>query len=201
MMVNINLLPRSTRRLRREWLLLAAGAALLLGGSWGMVAEYQQASLAKQQTEKLLADVKARKQALLQQVAQANQQASEIPEVERLIELPRVIGTASVPTHFLLDRLGDLMPTGGMVTSLEFESPDIVKVNVTFASIEEAVSFIKAVETSPYFLMKSVGSVIESNAEASKGFLPVEGEKAASVYTISFEMKVKRNTVAEQTAP
>jgi hypothetical protein len=201
MTININLLPRAKRKIRQESLLLVVGMALLLGGSYTLLKGYQQALEAKQRTEMQMAEVKDMKQKLQQQVMQANQQAADKPDVARYLELPEVIEKASVPTPFLLDRLGELMPDGSVVTSFEFEGPDKLKVSAKFSTIEEAVSFIKAVETSPYFLMKTVGSVGENKGEASKGFLPHEGDKVASVYSISFELTVKRNTIVSQTTP
>jgi hypothetical protein len=197
MTININLLPRAKRKIRQESLILLLGFVLLVTGSCYLFSQYKQAQDAKLQTEVLIANVKDKKQKMQQKLLEANQQEAEKPDVARYLELPKIIENASVPTTFLLDKLAELLPTGSMVNSFEYEGPDKLKVSAKFSTIEEAVSFIKAVENSPYFVMKSVGSVGESKGEASKGLLPNDDDKVASVYTLTFEFAIKRNTSVE----
>lgn len=194
MTININLLPRARRRIRQEPILLLAGVMLIMAGTYYLFVQYNQARDAKLRTEALIAEVKDKKQKMQQKLMEANQQAAEQPDVARYLELPNIIEKASVPTPFLLDELAELLPSGGMVNSFEYEAPDKLKVSAKFSTIEEVVSFIKAVENSPTFVMKSVGSVSESKGEVTKGFLPDVNEKVASVYSLSFELAIKRNT-------
>jgi hypothetical protein len=192
MTININLLPKAKRRIKQEPIILLLGLFLLAASSYVLYHQYQSAVAVKEQTANMLAEIRSQKEKLQQQLTSEQQQADTKPDITQYQELPQVIEAASVDTTFLFERLAALLPTGSLVSSLEYQAPDKVKVSVKFATIEEAVSFIKAAQQSPYFAVKSVGSVGESKAEGSFDIL-ADDDKIASNYTLSFELLVKRN--------
>ncbi|NGQ94316.1 hypothetical protein G3578_03890 [Brevibacillus sp. SYP-B805] len=193
MTININLLPRTRRKIRQEPLILLLGLVLLFGCDYVLYRHYEHTLADREQTERELAAVRAQKEKLQQQLT-AEQQASDAQAGARYKELPQLIEAASVDTTFLLERLAALLPEGSLVSSLEYQAPDQVKVGIRFATIEEAAGFIQAAQHSPYFGVKSVGSVAEGKMQGSLEILS-EGDKIGSVYSITFELTVKRNTL------
>jgi Tfp pilus assembly protein PilN len=193
--ININLLPRSRRKIRQEPIILLLGLVLLFGCNYVLYQQYERTQAEKEQTERALAAARAQKEKLQQQLTAVQQSADE-QDVAKYKELPQVIKAASVDTTFLFERLAALLPEGSLVSSLEYQAPDQVKVGIRFATIEEAVGFIQAVQQSPYFGVKSVGSVAESKAQGSLAILSAD-DKIASNYSLTFELTVKRNTLDE----
>ncbi len=189
--ININLLPRPKRKIRQVPLIALAGLAVLLAGGGFLYHDYRQALAQKAELAQRIEQVKAEKTRLQQQLQTVNQQSADKPDIARFVELPTVIDQASVDTNALLDTIARLMPTGGVLNSLEFNQPDKLKLSAKFGTVEEVVGFMQALEHSDSFTLTKVGSLGKSKGEASEGL--IGDGKVAPVYQITFELAVKKN--------
>ncbi|MGD8188812.1 PilN domain-containing protein [Brevibacillus ginsengisoli] len=193
MSININLLPKTKPKLRQIPAILIAGMVVIALGGYYLYHDYTQAVNEKQRVEQAITEVKKQKDQLTQEIAKINRQSADQPDISRYLKLPEAIRNSSVNTDFLLDQLSKTLPKGGIINSVEFQVPDKVKVSGRFSSIEEAVAFLEAIKANPVFRIEKVGSVGKLKQEASEGLLTDEG-MAASVYTISAELIIQRNT-------
>ncbi len=201
MTININLLPKSKRKLRQAPVILAIGLGVLLAGSYYLYFDYRSAQEKHEALQSQLQAILQQKTALQKNLAQARQKDSNQPDLTRYLDLPKMIQAASVDADFLFDRLAEVLPKGSVLNSMEFKEPDQLKINGSFSTIEEAVSFIQAVEQSAYFSMQKIGSVGKNVDQKSLVQEMTGGETVAPLYTLSFEMVIKRNQpVAEHEA-
>lgn len=191
--ININLLPKAKPKIRQVPLILILGMLSVLAGSYYLYYDYQQAVSTKQSLEQSVSQVKKQKEQLTQELTKINQDTSDQPDISLYLQLPESIKKSTVKADFLLDQLARTLPEGGIIDNVEYKQPDKVKVSGKFATIEEVVAFLQAVKKNPVFRIEKIGSVGEAKREASSGLLN-EDEKAASVYTMSIELVLLRNT-------
>ncbi|MGO0060222.1 PilN domain-containing protein [Brevibacillus fluminis] len=192
--IQINLLPRPKRKIRQIPVILLLGILAIGAGSWYLVRDYQATVRDNAALEAQIQAIKAQKEALQQTLTQASQKPADKVDATAYLALPQLIRNASVSTDFLLDRLAELLPAGSVISTVEFKEPDQVKVSGKFSTVEEAVSFIQAVDHSAYFAMAKIGSV--SVSKDQKALVEsVIGQKVAPFYMLSFELTVKKNQV------
>ena len=191
MTININLLPRPKRKIRQVPVIFLLGISLFLSGSVFLIHQYQMTVASKKQLEQTLAEVKEKREKLQQTLIQANQAKAERPDVSTFSQFPEMVKKASVNTNFLFDQIAALLPDGSVVTTLEFTSPNKVKLGMSFATIEETVGFMQAVRKSPYFHLDHVGSVTESKLQVDMESL--DPKEKPNLYVLSFDLSVKRN--------
>lgn len=197
--ININLLPRPKRKIRQVPFILLLGILMIAAGGWYLLHEFQAISQEKLALEEQIKSARSQKEQLQKELAQANQQVSSKTDVSAYVKLPQLIKNASVSTDFLLDRLAELLPADSIINSLEYKQPDQVKVSGKFSTVEEAVSFIQAVEKSNYFSMAKIGSV-SVNKDQKNIVESVIGQKVAPFYMISFELVIKKNQLVSAKA-
>lgn len=193
MNININLLPKPKPKIRQVPLILLLGILTFLAGAYYLYYDYQQAMATKHSIEQSIEQVKKQKEQLSQELTKMNQESSDQPDISLYLQLPESIKKSTVKADFLLDQLARTLPEGGVIDSVEYKQPDQVKVSGKFATVEEIVAFLQAVKKNPVFRIEKIGSVGEAKREASSGLLN-EDEKAASVYTMSIEVTMLRNT-------